>query len=67
MCRMAGAETLFVLTTQTRDWFLDHGFEAADMAALPAPKQAMYNYQRNAGVMIKALVPSGRKATQDSK
>ena len=46
---------LFVLTTQTRDWFVDNGFEDSTLDALPAPKQAMYNYQRNAKVMIKKL------------
>ncbi len=53
--RQGGASTLFALTTQTRDWFLDHGFADAGLESLPAPKQAMYNYQRNATVMIKAL------------
>jgi amino-acid N-acetyltransferase len=53
--RQSGANTLFALTTQTRDWFLDHGFTEASLGALPAPKQAMYNYQRNARVMVKAL------------
>lgn len=53
--RNSGAETLFALTTQTRDWFLDQGFTEAGLDALPAPKQAMYNYQRNARVMIKPL------------
>lgn len=53
----SGAQTLFALTTQTRDWFLDQGFTEAGLDALPAPKQAMYNYQRNARVMIKPLGP----------
>lgn len=53
--RQSGAEHLFALTTQTRDWFVDHGFREAGLEALPAPKQAMYNYQRNATVMIKTL------------
>lgn len=53
--RAAGASTLFALTTQTRDWFLDQGFTDAGPDALPAPKQAMYNYQRNARVMVKPL------------
>ena len=53
--RQSGARSLFALTTQTRDWFLDHGFTEAEPTALPAPKQAMYNYQRNARVMIKQL------------
>lgn len=51
----AGIRTLFVLTTRTRDWFAEHGFEEADVAALPAPRQALYNYQRNSKVMIKHL------------
>ena len=53
--RENGASRLFALTTQTRDWFLDQGFEEAGPEALPAPRQAMYNYQRNARVMIKTL------------
>ena len=53
--RDAGLETLFALTTQTRDWFVENGFKDADIDALPAPKQALYNYQRNSKVMSKAL------------
>jgi amino-acid N-acetyltransferase len=53
--RARGLVELFVLTTQTRDWFVDNGFEDSTLDALPAPKQAMYNYQRNAKVMIKQL------------
>jgi amino-acid N-acetyltransferase len=51
----AGIQRLFVLTTQTRDWFVEHGFEDADIGALPAPKQALYNYQRNSKVMFKTV------------
>ncbi len=53
--RQSGAKSLFALTTQTQDWFLDQGFREAGLDALPAPKQAMYNYQRNARVMLKRL------------
>ena len=53
--RAQGASSLFALTTQTRDWFIEHGFEERGPEALPAPKQALYNYQRNARVMIKQL------------
>jgi amino-acid N-acetyltransferase len=56
----AGIGKLFVLTTQTRDWFAEHGFEEADVSALPAPKQALYNYQRNSKVMIKRLEARSR-------
>lgn len=54
----AGLRTLFVLTTQTRDWFVEHGFEAVPVSALPARQQAMYNYQRNSIVMTKHLEPT---------
>lgn len=55
--RSAGIEKLFLLTTQTRDWFLEQGFTDADTNELPAPRQGMYNYQRNSQVMIKKLEP----------
>ena len=53
--RSLGVSRLFVLTTQARDWFLDRGFQEADTAALPGPRQAMYNCQRNARVMTRDL------------
>jgi amino-acid N-acetyltransferase len=53
--RNAGLENLFVLTTQTQDWFAENGFEDTDIDTLPAPKQALYNYQRNARVLSKRL------------
>ena len=53
--RAAGFKQLFVLTTQTRDWFLEKGFVEAGADSLPAPKQALYNYQRNAKVLTKTL------------
>lgn len=56
--RAAGLRRLFVLTTQAADWFVEHGFEPADVGALPAPKQAMYNYQRNSKIMMKNLEAS---------
>lgn len=51
----AGISKLFVLTTQTRDWFAEQGYQESEVAALPAPRQALYNYQRNSKVMIKHL------------
>ena len=44
-----------MLTTQTQDWFAENGFEDTDIDTLPAPKQALYNYQRNARVLSKRL------------
>ena len=56
----SGARNLFVLTTQTRDWFAEHGFEEADVSALPVPRQALYNDQRNSKVMTKHLEAPSR-------
>lgn len=53
--RSLGIERLFVLTTQTAHWFVEHGFVAAELADLPAAKKQLYNLQRNSKVLIKAL------------
>jgi amino-acid N-acetyltransferase len=50
-----GASMLFALTTRTRDWFVENGFADASLDALPAPRQALYNYQRSSRVMTKRL------------
>ena len=46
---------LFVLTTVTSHWFIEHGFESAPLSVLPAHKAALYNYQRNSRVLQKVL------------
>ncbi len=46
---------LFVLTTVTSHWFIEHGFESAPLSVLPARKAALYNYQRNSRVLQKVL------------
>ncbi len=50
-----GVKRLFVLTTQTAHWFIERGFERADITALPIKKQALYNYQRRSHVYLKNL------------
>ena len=50
-----GLEKIFVLTTQTSHWFRGRGFETKDIRELPIEKQLIYNYQRNAKVLIKRL------------
>ena len=51
----AGIESLYVLTTQTAHWFLEHGFKPAEISDLPVAKQELYNYQRNSRVFRKQL------------
>ncbi|KPK26211.1 MAG: hypothetical protein AMJ66_11985 [Betaproteobacteria bacterium SG8_40] len=46
---------LFVLTTVTSHWFVEHGFENAPVSVLPARKAALYNYQRKSRVLQKKL------------
>ncbi|MGE0371549.1 MAG: amino-acid N-acetyltransferase [Gammaproteobacteria bacterium] len=50
-----GIDRLFVFTTHASHWFQERGFQAADIGVLPVARQAMYNYQRNSQVFIKAL------------
>lgn len=51
-----GLDRIFVLTTQTAHWFLEHGFAPAEIASLPAERQALYNLQRNSKVFVKRAV-----------
>jgi amino-acid N-acetyltransferase len=53
--RAQGVDRLFVLTTRAAHWFIEHGFTEAHVDALPAAKQAMYNWQRRSKVLFKAL------------
>lgn len=46
----AGINSIFVLTTVTAHWFLEQGFEPADISALPEVKKELYNFQRNSKV-----------------
>ena len=50
-----GLARIFVLTTKTPHWFIEHGFAQADLDALPLAKRTLYNYQRNSAVLIKRL------------
>ncbi len=53
--RAQGLSRLFVLTTRTTHWFIERGFVAAAPDDLPAPRKAMYNWQRRSKVLLKAL------------
>ncbi|AOA56972.1 amino-acid N-acetyltransferase [Acinetobacter larvae] len=53
-----GIAQLFVLTTRTAHWFIEHGFHTASVDDLPAARQAMYNFQRNSMVFKKLISSS---------
>ena len=46
---------LFALTTHAAHWFLEQGFRAAEVGALPERRQALYNWRRNSKVFVKKL------------
>ena len=48
---------LFLLTTHTQHWFIEHGFVASPLEQLPQSRQSLYNYQRKSKVLIKELTP----------
>lgn len=53
--RSHGLHKLFVLTTRTAHWFVEHGFAEVDASALPAARRAKYNNGRNSKVFQKTL------------
>jgi amino-acid N-acetyltransferase len=53
--KQLGLTSLCVLSTQTTHWFMEHGYNPAEIADLPMEKQRLYNYQRNAKVFRKTL------------
>jgi len=46
---------LFALTTRAAHWFLEQGFKAGEVSALPSRRQAMYNWRRGSKVFLKRL------------
>lgn len=48
-------QTLFLLTTHTHHWFIEHGFKVHPIEDLPEKKQQLYNFQRNSKVLLKPL------------
>jgi len=50
-----GMKKLFVLTTRTAHWFLERGFVESSVAALPAQKKSLYNYQRKSKVFERKI------------
>ena len=49
-------DSIFVLTTRTKHWFLKRGFVQADPDKLPEARRRMYNWDRKSLVLVKKLV-----------
>ena len=50
-----GFKTLFVLSTQSTQWFVERGFVESDVSKLPQEKQALYNYSRRSKIYSKPV------------
>jgi amino-acid N-acetyltransferase len=50
-----GVEKVFVLTTVTAHWFIDHGFAQGTLDDLPEQRQALYNLQRKSKIFLKSV------------
>jgi len=46
---------VFALTTRAAHWFIEQGFRAAEVAALPSRKRELYNWRRNSKVFVKKI------------
>ena len=50
-----GLRKVFVLTTQTQDWFETLGFKEADIESLPEERKKTYNPERKSKVYVLEL------------
>ncbi len=50
-----GMRKIFVLTTQTADWFERFGFKNADVASLPEKRKAKWTPERGSRVLVREL------------
>ncbi|MCG8097663.1 MAG: amino-acid N-acetyltransferase, partial [Candidatus Thiodiazotropha taylori] len=50
-----GIHKLFILTTQSAQWFKERGFASGSLKDLPMLKRKLYNYQRKSKVFIKTI------------
>mmetsp|Transcript_26970 Transcript_26970/g.63193 ORF Transcript_26970/g.63193 Transcript_26970/m.63193 type:complete len:602 (+) Transcript_26970:176-1981(+) len=50
-----GASTIFVLSTQTMEWFLERGFGEAPVSELPEQRQELYNHRRASKIYLKKI------------
>ncbi|MDB5049432.1 MAG: amino-acid N-acetyltransferase [Fibrobacteres bacterium] len=53
--RKAGVKSVYLLTTQTSDFFMRNGFREAPLTAMPPERQSTYNPDRNSRVLAVTL------------
>ena len=55
LCVQNGATNLFVLSTQTMEWFVERGFDEVGVECLPPSRQATYNHDRRSKIYMKRV------------
>jgi amino-acid N-acetyltransferase len=55
LCLLNGCTNVFVLSTQTMEWFVERGFEEAVVEQLPPSRQATYNHARKSKIYLKKI------------
>uniref|UniRef100_A0A7S4N0L1 amino-acid N-acetyltransferase n=1 Tax=Odontella aurita TaxID=265563 RepID=A0A7S4N0L1_9STRA len=55
LCLQCGASKVFVLSTQTMEWFVERGFREVNVDALPPSRRAVYNYSRRSKIYMKKI------------
>jgi amino-acid N-acetyltransferase len=50
-----GCTNVFVLSTQTMEWFIERGFKEVPVNALPPTRQAVYNHRRKSKIYMKTI------------
>ncbi|MDO8375259.1 MAG: amino-acid N-acetyltransferase, partial [Polaromonas sp.] len=53
--KLAGLDSIFVLTTRTMHWFIKRGFVQVDPEWLPEARKRKYNINRKSQVLVKKL------------
>ena len=55
MCLQKGASIVFVLSTQTMEWFVERGFDEVTVDKLPPSRQESYNHKRASKIYMKKI------------
>lgn len=55
LCLSTGRAKIFVLSTQTMEWFIERDFEEVGVDKLPPSRQATYNYERGSKIYMKKI------------
>jgi len=59
LCVNNGADTIFLLRTQTMQWFREKGFYPAGIDALPPSRRRVYDFLWNSNIYVKGIDGSG--------